>query len=509
MAVTSPLKGILEVNDELCRILGYDRSELLQRTWPELTHPDDRGADLAQYDRVIAGDIDGYSIDKRFIRKDGRPVDSIMAARCQRHADGSVDYFVALVQDITTRKRAERETRALRDALATELLGMTRLHEFSTRLLAETNLQRLLEDVLDAIVALQSADLGILHLYNPETQTLEIVAHRGFETEFLQTVRDVGAESRTACGRALRERRRVIVEDVEADHAYGPYREVAIAAGYRAVQSTPMFSRTSQPLGVISTYFRLPQQPSDDVLQMTDLYARQAAEMIESKQSEVARGKYQQELQELTTRLIEAQEIQSKHLARELHDVFSQRLAAIGMELTRLGETALQSGQTLGGPLLKLTEEIGRLAHDIHGIARQIHPAILDDLGLSAAIRSECLAFREQYGMPVEFTSDNMSREIPEDVALCLYRIVQESLRNIAKHAGMARVSVRLRARPGELVLAIDDVGHGFDPESIKGKRGLGLVSMEERLRIVGGTLSIRSQRGNGTHVEAKVPSAP
>jgi signal transduction histidine kinase len=270
-----------------------------------------------------------------------------------------------------------------------------------------------------------------------------------------------------------------------------------------------MFSRTSQPLGVISTYFRLPQQPSDDVLQMTDLYARQAAEMIESKQSEVARGKYQQELQELTTRLIEAQEIQSKHLARELHDVFSQRLAAIGMELTRLGETALQSSQTLGGPLLKLTEEIGRLAHDIHGIARQIHPAILDDLGLSAAIRSECLAFREQYGMPVEFTSDNMSRDIPEDVALCLYRIVQESLRNIAKHAGMARVSVRLRARPGELVLAIDDVGHGFDPESIKGKRGLGLVSMEERLRIVGGTLSIRSQQGNGTHVEAKVPSAP
>jgi signal transduction histidine kinase len=270
-----------------------------------------------------------------------------------------------------------------------------------------------------------------------------------------------------------------------------------------------MFSRISQPLGIISTYFRQPHRPSDDVLQMTDLYARQAAEMIESKQGEVALRKYQEELQELTTRLIEAQEIQSKHLARELHDVFSQRLAAIGMELTRLGETALQSGQTLGGPLLKLVEEIGTLANDIHGIARQIHPAILDDLGLSAAIRSECLSFSEQYGMPVEFMSDNISKDIPEDVALCLYRIAQESLRNIGKHAGMARVSVRLRAQPGELVLAIDDAGDGFDPDSIKGKRGLGLVSMEERLRIVGGMLSVRSQQGNGTHVEAKVPSAP
>ena len=205
-----------------------------------------------------------------------------------------------------------------------------------------------------------------------------------------------------------------------------------------------MFSRALQPLGVISTYFRRPHRPSDDVLRMTDLYARQAAEMIESKQAEVALRTYQQELQELTTRLIEAQEIQSKHLARELHDVFSQRLAAIGMELARLADTPLPSGETLRGPLLKLTAQVGTLAKDIHGISRQIHPAILDDLGLSAAIRSECLAFSEQYGIPAEFTSDSIPYGIPEDVALCLYRIAQESLRNIGKHAGASQVSVRL-----------------------------------------------------------------
>jgi PAS domain S-box-containing protein len=113
MAITSPSKGCLEVNDELCRILGYRREELLRMTWAEMTHPEDLAADVANFNRVLAGEIDGYSMDKRWIRKDGRIIDSIMAAKCVRRSNGSVDYFVALVQDITERKRAEKEQRKL------------------------------------------------------------------------------------------------------------------------------------------------------------------------------------------------------------------------------------------------------------------------------------------------------------------------------------------------------------------------------------------------------------
>ena len=113
MAITSPAKGILEINDELCRILGYERSELLQKTWAEMTHPDDLAADLAQFNRVLAGEFDGYSLDKRWIRKDGRIIDTIMSAKCLRRTDGSVDYFVGLVQDITERRQAEEERRKL------------------------------------------------------------------------------------------------------------------------------------------------------------------------------------------------------------------------------------------------------------------------------------------------------------------------------------------------------------------------------------------------------------
>ena len=113
MAITSTSKGIIEVNDELCRILGYERQELLQMTWTEMTHPADLALEVAQFNRVMVGEIDGYSVDKRWIRKDGCTVDSIMATKCVRRADGSVEYFLGLVQDITQRKKDESDRQEL------------------------------------------------------------------------------------------------------------------------------------------------------------------------------------------------------------------------------------------------------------------------------------------------------------------------------------------------------------------------------------------------------------
>ncbi|OHC66446.1 MAG: hypothetical protein A2040_15490 [Rhodocyclales bacterium GWA2_65_19] len=121
MATTSPAKGWIEVNQALCGILGYPRDELLQTSWDALTHPDDLAADVAQFDRVMAGEIDEYAIDKRFIRKDGSVVYAYIAARCLRLADGSIDYFVALIEDISERKAREAE-------LAQQLAEMTALN---------------------------------------------------------------------------------------------------------------------------------------------------------------------------------------------------------------------------------------------------------------------------------------------------------------------------------------------------------------------------------------------
>ena len=194
-----------------------------------------------------------------------------------------------LVAENAQRKRAEKESVAWKDELAAELMAMSRLHEFSTRLLSKAGLLPLLEEVLNAIIALQNADFGNVQLYNPETKTLEIVAYRGFQKSFLDYFGSVN-ETRSACGRAMQRRDRVIIEDVLADPDFEPHRQIAASAGFRAVQSTPLFSRSGEPLGMISTHFRQPHRPSGHDLRFTDLYARLAGELIERQRAEEALG---------------------------------------------------------------------------------------------------------------------------------------------------------------------------------------------------------------------------
>ncbi|HXB70605.1 MAG TPA: sensor histidine kinase [Candidatus Acidoferrales bacterium] len=213
---------------------------------------------------------------------------------------------------------------------------------------------------------------------------------------------------------------------------------------------------------------------------------------------------YQEELQALTAKLIEAQEAESKRLARELHDDFGQKLAVLGMEMAALARRA--SSQEFGGRLLQFTAQIGDFAKDIHQISQRLHPAILDDLGLAVALRNECAAFSEKHGIPTEFDPGAIPRSVPGDISLCLYRVAQECLRNAGKHAKAACVQIALSGSRDEIAMEIADVGNGFDPEHIKGKGRLGLISMEERVRLVNGAFSIRSQPGKGTQVKVRVP---
>jgi PAS domain S-box-containing protein len=184
---------------------------------------------------------------------------------------------------------ASQVTTAIANAseLVAELTAMNRLHQLSTRLLREAELHPLLEEVLNATIALQSADFGNVQLYNQRTQTLEIVAQCGFGQEFLDHFSSVN-ESGAACGRALKRAERVIIEDVLTDPDFAPHRAIAASAGFRAVQSTPLFSRSGEPLGIVSTHFRQPHRPSERELRLTDLYALQAAEIIERKHAEGA-----------------------------------------------------------------------------------------------------------------------------------------------------------------------------------------------------------------------------
>lgn len=212
-----------------------------------------------------------------------------------------------------------------------------------------------------------------------------------------------------------------------------------------------------------------------------------------------------EQLRQLSARLITSQEEASRQIARELHDVFSQRLAVLGLELSVL-EQQTSPGSPAAGKLHWLGEEIERMAKDVHDLSRELHPAILRDLGLAVALRAECESFSRHHGIGAEFIPQNPPESLPEEVSLCLYRVVQESLRNIARHARAKQVQVTLAGAAKQVTLAVEDFGDGFDLEEAKGKGGLGLVSMEERVRLVNGTFSIRSQPRQGTRVQVRIP---
>ena len=289
MAITSPTKGCLEVNDEICRILGYTREEMLQKTWAEMTHPDDLAADVDKFNRVLAGEVDGYTTDKRWIRKDGRVIDSSISVNCVRRDDGSVDYFVALLQDVTERKQAEAALRASEKSLAADLAGMARLQEVSTRLVHGSDPTPLLQEIVDAAIEITAADMGNIRLFDPESGTLRIVASRGLGLPFLEFFQTVHAGQGTYGG-AVHNGDRVVVEDVTTSPVFAgtPLLDIYLASGIRAVQSTPLIGRSGQLVGVLSTDYRVPRRPADRDLSVLDTLARQAADWIERTQAEEA-----------------------------------------------------------------------------------------------------------------------------------------------------------------------------------------------------------------------------
>jgi PAS domain S-box-containing protein len=191
----------------------------------------------------------------------------------------------ALEREQALRESAEGSERRMRDELLAELAAMSRLHELSTRLLRPGELQPLLQEVLDASIELLNADFGNIQLYDPDTGALKIAAQRGFKQEFLDHF-DRVHEGSASCGTALERRSRVVVEDVLTEPSFAAHRPVVAAAGYRAVQSTPLIGRDGEVLGMLSTHFRRPHRPLGRELRLLDLYARQAAELIERRHAE-------------------------------------------------------------------------------------------------------------------------------------------------------------------------------------------------------------------------------
>ena len=240
--------------------------------------------------------------------------------------------------------------------------------------------------------------------------------------------------------------------------------------------------------------FRRPQEQMEGVVRYR--------QPIGAPEYERAEG----ELQETLQSLIEAQERELANIARELHDDICQRLTLLSLRIERVTK-GWESGQgQIGEQLQQIWEQCSELAGDVQALSRELHPSVLDNLGLVSALQGLCREVTEQSELRVEFTSQDVPEELPREVALSLFRVAQEALNNSLKYSGGAHTRVHLESGDERIELEVRDRGIGFDVARARMKGGLGLVGMRERIHLLNGTITIESKPGHGTTIRASVP---
>jgi signal transduction histidine kinase len=204
--------------------------------------------------------------------------------------------------------------------------------------------------------------------------------------------------------------------------------------------------------------------------------------------------------------LIAAQERELSNIARELHDDICQRLAMLSLKIERVTKQWSAGEAQVGEQLEIIWKQCNVLTHDVQALSHELHPSLLDNLGLIAAVRSICRELSEQSGVGVEFTTRDVPSLLPREVSLSLFRLVQEALHNALKHSKGTHFSVHVEGVDDGIGLEIRDWGVGFDATRVRSKGGLGLVSMRERIQLLNGKIEIDSRPNAGTRVRVHVP---
>ncbi len=359
------------------------------------------------------------------------------------------------------------------------------LNALGNALATETDPQRLLDLVVQQLRELLAARIVAVALPSGDDE-LRFAAVAGHDAADLvdRTMSRSGSKSGQVLERRRSERVDSMIDDPEVDP------EVSRRLGVRTGLWVPLLAQ-GRVIGVIEIHDKDTPDGrfSDDDLRLAETFASRAAVAVDLSQR-VAR--------DALRRVVAAQELERRRLARELHDETGQALTSILLGLKPLEET-------LGEPVAELRELVVGALQDVRRLAVELRPKVLDDFGLVPAVERLTESFAEQTGLRIEFRSTLPDEErLPSEIETALYRVVQESLTNIVKHARAGSVSVLLTPKPGAVAAVVEDDGVGFDPEQ-PGDDGVGLLGMRERLGLLDGTLAIESGAA-GTTLVAEVP---
>lgn len=363
------------------------------------------------------------------------------------------------------------------------------LNEVANALASETELDRLLDLLARRLGELLEARIVTVVLPAGSGELrFAAAAGEGGDELIGETMSRAGSKS----GRVLDRGRSERVDSVLDDPDVSP--DVTRLLGARTGLWVPLLVR-GQPIGVLAAHDKLGPDArfSDTDLRLAETFASRAAVAVDLSER-IAR--------DALRRVVDAQELERRRLARELHDETGQALTSILLGLKSLEET-LQTNESRAATAA-LRELVVATLQDVRRLAVELRPSVLDDFGLVAALEHLTSTFAEQTGIAVDFGAALGDDRVPGEVETAVYRIVQESLTNVVKHARARRVSIALTRMEGSLKAVVEDDGQGFDPEHADG--GHGLIGMRERLALLGGRLRIESSPGSGTTIASDVP---
>ena len=433
---------------EAARILGID--EAAQTTGQQImvnVHPDDRDSVTAAI-AALSPDKPHLRTSFRMVRPDGTVTWVERSSRGHFDSNGRLLRIVGMVADVSERKRAEEE-----------------IKESESRF-------RLVADTAPVLIWMSSIDKLCTYFNKPWLDFTGRSIDSELGNGWAQGVHSEDLQRCLGVYTQAFDRREEFRMEYRLRRYDGQYR-------WMLDIGVPRFNPDRSFAGYIGS--------------CTDVTERKLAE---------------EALSSVSRRLIEAHEEERTRIARELHDDINQRLALLAIQIETLKQSPPESASEVADRMGELSKRTAEIAADVQSISHQLHSSKLEYLGVVAAMRSFCAELREQQKVEIDFSYAEIPPQLSPAISLCLFRVSQEALHNAVKHSGVRRFEVNLRGASDTIHLIVRDSGHGFNPEAAMQKRGLGLTSMKERLKLVNGELTIDSQPRGGTTVHARVPFA-
>jgi PAS domain S-box-containing protein len=464
-------------NRALCEMLGYSQRELLERTLTDLMHPDDRKSDSALAGRLLRGEIPSYRQERRCLTRDGREVWLDLTALLVRDTQDAPLYGMAMAEDVTERRRAEEALRAgeerYRSFVVNSSEGIWRFESgrpIDTSLPADEQLEMLYEHGY-----LAECNDAMARMYGH--RRADDLVGAGFEA------------LRSALGPDTRANARAFVEN-------GHRRLDAESVGFDVAGRKRFF--TSNIIGVVVNGY---------LLRIWGTQRDETERKMAEAQVEAARI----QMRSLVARLQSLGEKERAQLARELHDVLGQGLTGLRMDVSWLGKRLPNAGDEvarveMAARVDEMTGLLDQTIAAVKNLSTELRPGVLDKFGLSAAVEWQCQEFARRTGLACTPHLPEGEPSLSPELSTALFRILQEALTNVARHAGAKSVRVALGVAGGVAALVVRDDGRGVTGEQLSAPASLGLLGMRERAEALGGALLVERCASGGTAVVASIP---